>query len=147
MAFGKTEFTNAMTLTTTPSQRRYFNSFSLFYIFLSHRFFYYLFSKSHEQRKITSRKRCEICSELTIKTPERRHWRRSGVFTVKSEHISLSHIVYFEFLLCNVTHSFKICTGGCFLEDCYSKQVISTVAKEFLIPYNLIKRAPEAQNL
>ena len=107
MAFGKTEFTNAMTLTTTPSQRRYFNSFSLFYIFLSHRFFYYLFSKSHEQRKITSRKRCEICSELTIKTPERRHWRRSGVFTVKSEHISLSHIVYFEFLLCNVTHSFK----------------------------------------
>ena len=26
-----------------------------------------------------NRKRCEICSELTIKTPER-HWRRSGVF-------------------------------------------------------------------
>ena len=23
---------------------------------------------------------CEICSELTIKTPERRQWRRSGIF-------------------------------------------------------------------
>ena len=26
------------------------------------------------------RKRCEICSKLTIKTPERRKWRRSGAF-------------------------------------------------------------------
>ena len=26
--------------------------------------------------------RCEICSKLTIKTPERCHWRRSGVFFV-----------------------------------------------------------------
>ena len=25
-----------------------------------------------------TRTRCEICSKLTIKTPERRHWRRSG---------------------------------------------------------------------
>ena len=31
---------------------------------------------------------CEICSKLTIKTPERRHWRRSGVFIVNFEHIS-----------------------------------------------------------
>ena len=27
-----------------------------------------------------TRTRCKICSKLTIKTPERRHWRRSGVF-------------------------------------------------------------------
>ena len=33
------------------------------------------------------RKRCEICSKLTIKTP----WRRSGVFIVHFEHIS--HLV------------------------------------------------------
>ena len=35
------------------------------------------------------RKRCEICSKLTIKTPERRqhHWCRSGVFNVNFEHI------------------------------------------------------------
>ena len=32
--------------------------------------------------------RCEICSKLTIKTPERHHWRCSGVFIVNSEHIS-----------------------------------------------------------
>ena len=35
-----------------------------------------------------TRTRCEICSKLTIKTPERPHWRRSGVFVVNFEHIS-----------------------------------------------------------
>ena len=34
------------------------------------------------------RKRCEICSKLTIKIPERRQWRRSGIFIVNFEHIS-----------------------------------------------------------
>ena len=29
-----------------------------------------------------TRKRCEICSKLTIKAPERRHWHRSSVFIV-----------------------------------------------------------------
>ena len=28
------------------------------------------------------RTRCGICSKLTIKTPERRNWRRSGVFII-----------------------------------------------------------------
>ena len=32
--------------------------------------------------------RCEIVSELKIKTPERRQWPRSGVFIVNFEHIS-----------------------------------------------------------
>ena len=32
--------------------------------------------------KRNTKTRCEICSKLTIKTPERRQWRRSGVFTV-----------------------------------------------------------------
>ena len=31
-----------------------------------------------------ARTRCQICSKLTIKTSERRHWRRFGVFTVKA---------------------------------------------------------------
>ena len=35
-----------------------------------------------------TRTRCEICSKLIIKTPERHHWRRSGVFIVNFEHIS-----------------------------------------------------------
>ena len=37
----------------------------------------------------TLRSRCEICSKLTIKTSKRRHWRRSGVFVVTFDHISL----------------------------------------------------------
>ena len=35
-----------------------------------------------------TRKKSEICSKLTIKTPEQRHWRRSAVFTVNLEHVS-----------------------------------------------------------
>ena len=37
--------------------------------------------------KKDTRKRCKICSELTIKTLEGRQWRRSDVFIVNSEHI------------------------------------------------------------
>ena len=35
-----------------------------------------------------------MCSELTIKTPERRHWRRSGIFIVNFEHISYLVLVF-----------------------------------------------------
>ena len=35
-----------------------------------------------------TRTKCEICSKLLIKTPERRHWGRYGVFIVNFEHIS-----------------------------------------------------------
>ena len=35
--------------------------------------------------KVNNRKRQEICSKLTIKTPERRQWRRSGLFIVNFE--------------------------------------------------------------
>ena len=38
-----------------------------------------------------TRKRCEICSKLTIMTPEQRHWRCSGVFIVNFKYIS--HLV------------------------------------------------------
>ena len=31
-----------------------------------------------------TRTRCEICSKLTIKTPERRHWNLSDVFFVNT---------------------------------------------------------------
>ena len=40
-----------------------------------------------------TRKRCEICSKLTIKTPERRHWRRAGVF------INFQHILHLSLLV------------------------------------------------
>ena len=35
-----------------------------------------------------TRLRCEICSKLTIKSPERHQWRCSGVFIVNFERIS-----------------------------------------------------------
>ena len=43
-----------------------------------------------------TRTRCEICSKLTIKIPELRQWRRSGISIVNFEHIS--HLVcHFNF--------------------------------------------------
>ena len=41
-----------------------------------------------------TRTKGKICSKLTIKTPERRHWRRSGVFIVNFEHISYLVLVF-----------------------------------------------------
>ena len=38
-----------------------------------------------------TRPKCEICSKLAIKIPERHHWRHSGIFIVNFEQIS--HIV------------------------------------------------------
>ena len=44
-----------------------------------------------------TRERCEICSKLLIKIPERRHWRRSGIFIINFEHIP--HLVLVFLLL------------------------------------------------
>ena len=44
-----------------------------------------------------TRTRCETCSKLTIKIPERRQWRRSGIFIVNFEHIL--HLVLVFLLL------------------------------------------------
>ena len=44
---------------------------------------------------------CEIYSELTIKTPERRHRRRSGVFVVNFEQISHILLVFLLLILNN----------------------------------------------
>ena len=38
--------------------------------------------------------RCEICSSLTINTPERLQWRRSGVIIVNFEHIPHIALVF-----------------------------------------------------
>ena len=48
-------------------------------------------------KKKNTRTTREVSSELTVKTPERRQWRRSGVFTVNFEHIS--HLVLMFLLL------------------------------------------------
>ena len=44
----------------------------------------YLFNVNNRN----TRKRFKICLKLTIKTPEWRQWRRSGVFIAKFEYIS-----------------------------------------------------------
>ena len=31
---------------------------------------------------------CKICLKITIKTPERRQWRRSSAFIVEFEHVN-----------------------------------------------------------
>ena len=49
----------------------------LFYSFGNYMF------KVNDRNTIT---KCEICSRLTIETPEQRQWRRSGVFIVNFEH-------------------------------------------------------------
>ena len=36
-----------------------------------------------------TRIKCEICSKITVKTPERPHWHCSGVFTVNFEYAIL----------------------------------------------------------
>ena len=61
---------------------------------LVHVFVYYDDSLLHLKQilfKVSNtytRTRCEICSKLTRKIPERRYWRRSGIFIVNFEHIS-----------------------------------------------------------
>ena len=46
-----------------------------------------------------TRERCEICSKLTIKTPEQRQWCLSGVFIVNFKHVNFSHLVLVFLLL------------------------------------------------
>ena len=59
--------------------------------------------KTPEQRKICSKltiktpEQRKIYSKLTIKTPEQRQWRRSGVLIVNFDHIS--HLVLVFLLL------------------------------------------------
>ena len=62
--------------------------------------------------------------------------------------ITVLYIVYFEFLVYNVLNSVGNIYWQTFFKDsCYSQQIISSVAKESLITYNLTQRAPEVQNL
>ena len=64
-----------------------------------------------------TRARCEIYLKLTRKTPERRHWHRSGVFIVNFEYIS--HLVL-VFLFVN----FEQVNAG--WEHCPDKDVSKT---------------------
>ena len=48
-----------------------------------------------------TRKTCKICSNLMIRPPERRNWRRSGGFIVNFEHISHLFLVSLSMTLNN----------------------------------------------
>ena len=52
--------------------------------------------------KVNTRTMCEICSKLTIKTPERRYWRYftpcSSIFIVNFEHVIVGWV--YSFSLC-----------------------------------------------
>ena len=50
----------------------------------------YLFKVNNKN----TRKMCKVRSKLTIKTPERGHWRCSGVFIVNFERISHFFLVF-----------------------------------------------------
>ena len=73
-----------------------------------------------------TRTRCEICSELTIKVPERGHWGRFGFFIVNFEHISSISIANWTWL------GFRLVT----------KINLSELAFGFITPFsaNLTKR-------
>ena len=42
----------------------------------------------------STRTKCEMFSKLTVKTLQRRHWHRSGVFIANFEHISYLALVF-----------------------------------------------------
>ena len=44
----------------------------------------YIFKVNNRNTRI----RCEICSKLTTKTPERRQWSHSGVIIINFERVS-----------------------------------------------------------
>ena len=48
-----------------------------------------------------TRKRFKICSQLTIKAPERHRWRRSGIFIVNFDHILRLFLVFLLLTLNN----------------------------------------------
>ena len=79
----------------------------------------YLFKDNNRNTRTS----CEICSKVTKKTPERRQWRRSGVFIVN---LNIFHTLFQCFY-------FWLRTSNCLLGSNVSK---SSYFKMFLI-FNL----------
>ena len=72
------------------------NVFFLFLFFFKKEPYYYpggIYMFKVNNKNI--RTRCEICSKITVKIPERRQWHCFGVFIVHFEHIS--HILLLTF--------------------------------------------------
>ena len=58
-----------------------------------------------------TRTRYEICSKLTVKTPERRQWLRPGVFIVNFEHMSHFLLVFLLLTLNTLLPAVKVKHG------------------------------------
>ena len=85
--------------------------------------------------KVSNRNTCKICSKLTIKTPERRHWRRSGVFIVDFEHISHFFLVFLLLTMLTNVSTVDKCLLGYYCY--YSTLNISTIYEEiFLVVFS-----------
>ena len=114
------QYPNNDNLKYTAIPQRSFNSFSLFYIFFLSSFSFWssLFKLS---------------------------------FT-KKHHVYILYYISYTLSRCYAMHYIvpEIRIGGKFLKNyfyCYSQEIISAVAEESLIPYNLIHTASETLNL
>ena len=83
-----------------------------------------------------TRARCKICSKLTIKTPERRHWRNSAVFIVNFEHISHLLLV---FILLNLS---RWMPAGCFSLIKETNRLLSTGMSNIYLKVTIEKKWP-----
>ena len=77
-----------------------------------------------------TRTRSEICSKLTIKIPERRHWRRSGIFIINFEHVLHLFLVFLLLIL-----SRQLPAGSTATQTVtFSKLVRETIGLSHLFP-------------
>ena len=94
-------------------------------IYWSHPANIYLYKINNKNTRI----KFEICLKLTIKTPERRQLRRSGVFIVNFEHIShISHVSIVEFEQVNVS---RVTTPRSKRPEVFHRLTVSKITKNF----------------
>ena len=96
----------------------------------------------------------QICSNLTIITPERRHWLRYGIFIVTSEQLYLAHcseVFIVDFKLVNITWN---CCTKLTIENTWKhsirseERIRSSIRSEALLKkYSVKKLFIDIQNL
>ena len=88
------------------------------------RAFYQTFTCSKKTRR-----RCDICSMLAIKTPERRHWRCCNLFIFNFEHISYFDQVNVSWVLHFLILHSSAHKCDTYLPDNYCRLLTYTVLK------------------
>ena len=87
--------------------------------------------------KRNTRKLFDLCSKLTIKTPEPIYWRRFGVFFINFEHISL---LFLMFLLLALSRQIFAVIKTLILKYCKEKQMnrmIFDICSTYIIRHHL----------